>query len=178
METLGQPERRWDHEYTEVWERLLQTLKSDKWDTDIYDEDCSAHEEIYAYKVNGPLGVFNHIEIFLCELDNNSNNVEIRFMFFADPRLAGQKKRILGKKVKENDFFTFKDFCMQLFACAGIKALQQEIESSPRYRRSVRFGDEDLIPAYFVEVVFWKEPEISAQRGQRKQRISRKRKLC
>ncbi|MDD5006963.1 MAG: hypothetical protein PHU49_01465 [Syntrophorhabdaceae bacterium] len=149
---------------TEVGERLFQTLKSNNWNTNIYDEDYPAHDEIYAYKKNdGPLGIFNHLEIFLFELDNNPSNVEIRLMFFADPRLVDKTKRVLGKKVKENDFFAFKDFCTRFFACAGVRASQQEMESSPRYHRSVRFEDEDLIPAYVVETVYWKEPEISAR---------------
>ena len=120
-----------------------------------YEDDL---KEYYCSSKDGPLGAFNYLELILLALSNDPANVEIRFMFYADPSIVGPNKRPFGRKVRENNFGVLRNFCDSLLNSANIESNEQETLITPSSRRKVKFGNAFVAPSYEVQLVYWKEP--------------------
>ena len=120
-----------------------------------YEDDL---KEYYCSSKDGRLGEFSYLELILFTLDNDPANVEIRFMFYADPSIVGPNKRPFGRKVRENNFGVLRNFCDSLLNSANIESNKQETLITPSSRRKVKFGDAYVAPSYEVQQVYWKKP--------------------
>jgi hypothetical protein len=120
-----------------------------------YEDDL---KEYYCSSKDGPLGAFNYLELILLALSNDPANVEIRFMFYADPSIVGPNKRPFGRKVRENNFGVLRNFCVSLLNGANIEIDEQETLITPSSRRKVKFGHAFVTPSYEVQLVYWKKP--------------------
>jgi hypothetical protein len=120
-----------------------------------YEDDL---KEYYCSSKDGPLGAFNYLELILFALSNDTANVEIRFMFYADPSIVGPNKRPFGRKVRENNFGVLRNFCDSLLNSANIESNEQETLITPSSRRKVKFGNAFVAPSYEVQLVYWKKP--------------------
>lgn len=133
---------------------LLKQIENNKWKIEIED-DYENFKHFMAFKKDAPLEAFKQFDIILIPLDDNST-VEIRFLFYADPKVVGSNKRQFGKKVRGSNFKELKDFCEGIFKTAGIKAEEFAVSMSPKSRHKIDFGDGNpLLPAYVAELVYY-----------------------
>ncbi|HPB39180.1 MAG TPA: hypothetical protein PK125_13605 [Syntrophorhabdus sp.] len=140
-------------------EALLEQLTNQGWDVRIEDDWAGDFKDYWCTSPRGPMGAFTFLDLLLFTLDNDPENVEIRFMFYADPGIVGPNKRPFGKKVRENNFRVLRDFCVSLLNGANIGSNEQETLITPSSRRKVKFGDAYVAPSYEVQLVYWREPE-------------------
>ncbi len=138
---------------------LLEQLSDAGWKVEIED-DSQKFKHFCAFNKNAPLGAFTRLDILLFILNNDPTNMEIRFLFLADPQIVGPNKRPFGKKVRESNFKVLRDVCVVLMK-GGIEAREEETEIRTKslYNYRDNFGKDEFInPAYEVEMVYWKQP--------------------
>lgn len=140
----------------EIGKALLEQLKKAGWEAGIED-DYSNFKEYYCKNDSGPLKAFTRLDLILMTLNNDLSNVEMRFIFFADPRIVGPNKRPFGKLVREGNFKTLRDVCEELLKKAGIEANEEETYITPKANRNLGFGKDRLPAAYEVQMVYWKK---------------------
>lgn len=138
----------------------MEHLANTGWKVEIED-DYRDFKHFCAFNRKGPLEAFTRLDLLLFALGNDPANVEIRFLFLADPEIVGPNKRPFGKKVRENNFEALRNVCVGLMKNSGIETREEEVEIRPKslYNYRVDFGrDEITNPAYEVELVYWRQP--------------------
>lgn len=135
---------------------LLKQLENNKWKIEVED-DYATFKHFQAFKKEAPLAAFKRLDIILISAVDNTADVEIRFIFYADPKIVGADKRRFGKKARENNFEALRGFCEDIFKTAGIKAQEFAISMSPESRTKNNFGNGNYsLPAYEAELVYYK----------------------
>lgn len=135
---------------------LVKQLENNKWKIEVED-DYATLKHFMAFKKEAPLGAFKRLDIILISAVDNTADVEIRFLFYADPKVVGTDKRRFGKKARENNFKSLRDFCEDIFKTAGIKVKEFAVSMSPKSRHKINFGDGNCSsPAYEAELVYYK----------------------
>lgn len=140
----------------EIGKALLEQLEEAGWEVGIED-DYSNFKEYYCKNDNGPLKAFTRLDLILLALNDDPANVEMRFIFFADPRLVGPNKRPFGKLVREGNFKALRDACEELLKKAGIEPKEEETYITPKANRNLGFGKDRLPAAYEVQMVYWEK---------------------
>lgn len=144
----------------DIGKRLITQLNNSGWKVEIDTDYQADFKHFRAYNKNGPLKVFTRLDIVLFTLDNSPNNIEIRFIFLADPRLIDSNKRAFGKIVRKNNYEVLRNVCNYLLKGSEIEAKEEETLISPKSRNKDTFGEDKFFtPAYKVELVYWKRPE-------------------
>ena len=134
---------------------LLKQLENNKWKIEVED-DYATFKHFQAFKKEAPLGAFKRLDIILISAVDNTTDVEIRFLFYADPKVVGADKRLFGKKARENNFEALRGFCEDIFKTAGIRAQEFAVSMSSKSRHKNNFGDGNyLSPAYEAELVYY-----------------------
>lgn len=141
----------------EIGKALLGQLEEAGWVAGVED-DYSDFKEYYCKTESGPLKAFTRLDLILLALNDAPANVEMRFIFYADPRIVGPNKRPFGKLVREGNFKALRDVCEELLKKAGIEAKEEETYITPKANRNIGFGEDRLPAAYEVQLVYWKEP--------------------
>lgn len=142
-------------EVENIKDLLLKQIKSNKWKIEIED-DYDDFKHFMAFKKDGLLEAFKRFDIVLIPLNGNTSSVEIRFLFYADPKVVGPDKRQFGKRVRGSNFKELRDFCEGIFKTAGIKAKEFAVSMSPKSRHEMDFGDGKYsMPAYEAELVYY-----------------------
>lgn len=141
----------------EIGKALLGQLEEAGWEVEIED-DYSDFKEYYCKNDSGPLKAFTRLDLILLALNDDTANVEVRFIFYADPRIVGPNKRPFGKLVREGNFKALRDVCEELLKKAGIEAKEEETYITPKANRTIGFGEDRLPAAYEVQMVYWKKP--------------------
>ena len=141
-----------------IGEVFVEQLTQRGWDVRIEDDWVGAFKDYWCSSKGRPLGAFTFLDLLLFTLDNDPANVEIRFMFYADPSIVGPNKRPFGRKVRENNFGVLRNFCDSLLNSANIESNEQETLITPSSRRKVKFGNAFVTPSYEVQLVYWKKP--------------------
>lgn len=142
-----------------IGKRLIKRLVDNGWKVYVETDYPKDHKEICASKRTGPLTAFRVLDIILFALGNNPLDVQIRFHFYADPKIVGANKRSFGAKVRKNNFEALRPFCEELLKDCGINATEQETMISPKHDRLIKFGRSRSYPSYVVEMVYWKQPK-------------------
>ena len=148
----------------EIGDRILNALKQLGWDVWVETDYPRQFKEYQAYKRPGILDAFVIINVVLMTLDDDPNNVDIVFFFYADPNITGRgrKKIPFGKKARANDAEVFRRFCDEVFKLADLEVEFQnwESETSPRSPRFDFKGDRKSYekPAYVITLNYWKKP--------------------
>lgn len=140
----------------EIGKALLEQLEEAGWEAGIED-DYSNFKEYYCKNDNGPLKAFTRLELILLALNDDPANVEIRFIFFADPRIVDPNKRPFGKLMREGNFRALRDVCEEFLKKAGVVAKEEETYITPKANRNIGFGENRLPAAYEVQLVYWKK---------------------
>ena len=71
---------------------LLKQLENNKWKIEAED-DYATFKHFQAFKKEAPLVAFKRLDIILISAIDNTTDVEIRFLFYADPKVVGDDKR-------------------------------------------------------------------------------------
>lgn len=137
----------------EIGKALLRQLEEAGWEAEIED-DYSDFKEYYCKNGSGPLKAFTRLDLILLALNDDPANVEMRFIFFADPRIVGPNKRPFGKLVREGNFKALRDVCEELLKKAGVVAKEEETYITPKANRNLGFGKDRLPAAYEVQMVY------------------------
>lgn len=141
-----------------IGEVFVEQLTQRGWDVRIEDDWVGAFKDYWCSSKGRPLGAFTFLDLLLFTLDNDPANIEIRFMFYADPSIVGPSKRPFGRKVRENNFGVLRNFCVSLLNSANIESKEQETLITPSSRRKVKFDAVYVVPSYEVQLVYWKKP--------------------
>jgi hypothetical protein len=127
-----------------IGEVFVKQLTQRGWDVRIEDDWVGAFKDYCCSSKGRPLGAFTFLDLLLFTLDNDPANIEIRFMFYADP--------------SENNFGILRNFCDSLLNGANIESNEQETLITPSSRRKVKFVNAFVTPSYEVQLVYWKKP--------------------
>jgi len=147
------------HAIDDIASMLIDKFSEAGWEVAIEDNYVGDFKHIQCACKLGPLEAFTRFDLILMTLNGDPQNVEIRFHFFADPRILGPNKRPFGKKVKVDNFEVLRSVCTTFLQTAGVRAREEETEIAPRSRYKIDFGDgQFMTAAYEVEMVYWKEP--------------------
>ncbi len=141
-----------------IGEVFVEQLTQRGWDVRIEDDWVGAFKDYWCSSKGRPLGAFTFLDLLLLTLDNDPANIEIRFMFYADPSIVSPNKRPFGRKVRENNFEVLRNFCVSLLNSANIESKEQETLITPSSRRKVKFDAVYVVPSYEVQLVYWKKP--------------------
>jgi nucleoside-diphosphate-sugar epimerase len=134
----------------EIAEALIKALKEIGWDVHIETQYPGDHWELNAYKPEGLLKAFTRLDVNLFSLGFDPKKVEIRFHFYADPRLIGPNKRAFGKKIRENNFELIKNVINFLFRKSGIKPTKEENMITPYSQNKIKFSEKEYFKAAFT----------------------------
>ncbi|OGK44701.1 hypothetical protein A3B40_04910 [Candidatus Roizmanbacteria bacterium RIFCSPLOWO2_01_FULL_37_16] len=133
---------------------LSAQLKDAGWRIEI-DDDYDSFKLYMAYNDKALLGAFTAIHLLMMTLGNNPANVEIRFTFFADPRIFLKiKDSVKWRKEIKN---SLQILCDNFFKKAGIKVELDWVKSTRLPRRKVNFSGKGLKPGLEVELAYWKK---------------------
>lgn len=129
-------------------------LEGNEWVV-VVEDDYPDFKHFHAHKKESPLGAFKKLDIILIAIVGDENDVQIRFVFYADPKAIGTDKRRFGKKTRENNFEALRGFCGGILNAAGVQAQEIEVSMTPKSRAKINFGDGDyLSPAYEAGLVY------------------------
>ena len=141
----------------DIGQALLVQLNATGWEIEIDTDYTGDFKHFCAFKENKSLMGFDRLDLILMILNNNPRNVEIRFVFYADPKKVGESKRYIGKKVRGNNFKLLRSVCERLLNNAEIKAKEEETEITSQVNHKIKFEKgKYLIPVYKVEMVYWR----------------------
>lgn len=133
---------------------LLWQLESNEWVV-VVEDDYPDFKHFQAFKEEAPLGAFKRLDIILIAFVGDADDMEIRFVFYADPKAIGTDKRRFGKKTRENNFEALRGFCRGILKAARVQAQEIEVSMTPKSRTKINFGDGDyLSPAYEAGLVY------------------------
>ena len=133
---------------------LSAQLKYAGWRIEI-DDDYDSFKLYMAYNDKALLEAFSAMHLLMMTLGNDPANVEIRFTFFADPRISLKIKDSVKwqKEIKDS----LQSLCDNLFEEAGIKVELDWIKSTRLPHRKVNFSGKGLRPGLEVELAYWKK---------------------
>jgi hypothetical protein len=140
----------------EVEISLLQHLFHDGWALKLDDDIADDFKSFCAFKKDGPLNAFTRLDVILFSLDNNPEDVAIRFLFQADP-----DKWSIGKQVQANNYETLRLTCEYLLNKSGMNAEERHVNIGGKSTDNRGFDNGrpyHINPAYNVELVYWNQP--------------------
>ena len=145
----------------EVEISLLQHLFHDGWALKLDDDIAHDFKSFCAFKKDGPLNAFTKLDVVLFTLDNNPENVAIRFLFQADPGHSDSGTWSPGNKAGENTHKSLRRTCEYLLNKSGMNAEERHVtigEKSTGNRGFDNGRPYHINPAYNVELVYWNQP--------------------
>jgi hypothetical protein len=148
-------QERYKMKIDEVEINLLQLLFHDGWALKLEDDISEDFKCFCAFKKEGPMDAFTRLDVTLFTLDNNPEDVAIRFLFQTD-----QDKWSLGKKVQENNCEALRLTCEYLLNKSGMDAEERQFNIGARSGDSRGFDNGipgHINSAYKVELVYGKQ---------------------
>lgn len=119
-----------------IGERLVKALETLGWEVSLETEEAYYFKNYFASKRPGILEAFVFIEILLYVFEE-SNFMDLIFIFYADPNITGKGKAKVsfGKKARANDAAVFRNFCQEVFKLADLEMEfdSWEITSTSRF---------------------------------------------
>lgn len=122
----------------EVEISLLQLLFHDGWALKLEDDISEDFKCFCAFKKEDPMNAFTRLDVILFTLDNNPEDVAIRFLFKADP-----DNWSIRKKVHEINCEALRMTCEYLLNKSGMVAEERQFNISARSSDS-HWGDNGM----------------------------------
>ncbi|MFH1729801.1 MAG: hypothetical protein ABIA04_15420 [Pseudomonadota bacterium] len=140
---------------TSVSKSIYAQISKTDWKIEI--EDDYADFKNFAVTIkNPPHKAFNKLELLIMTLGNDPNNVEIRFIFYADPAKIGDNKRKFGKLFRENNYAVLRNLCENILKLASLQAGEAEIGYIPCSFNKIYFTKKEAVKAaYEVSLVYF-----------------------
>jgi len=139
---------------------LLQYLFDDGWALKLEEDIAEDFRCFCAFKKDGPLNGFTRVDVILFTLDNNPDDVAVRFLFQADPEREDLTAWSYGKKAQENTCEALRRTCESLLNKSGMNTEKRLVTIGTKSSENI--GVENATPlrinsAHHVELVYWQQ---------------------
>lgn len=136
---------------------MLEQLKADGWSIDIETDYPCDLKEYYASSADSN-AIFPRLTVLLLTLDNNPENYDIRFIFYANPAQIKTSKRVFGRILRKKHIAALQEAAETLLHNSKVSVKREEmtVDAKPKYK--LKFDCAPAIsPAYAVQFHYCKQ---------------------